>query len=153
MVYFNCTYCSISDRRELLFWLCFDENRILCLQFYTSDDWKNFFYRLASGLIPFKTCHIVIQPLPPLLHVMQLGEWAQWEVGSIPGSHSPGKMSSILTAHGRDSKTSPENPNQCVSNSTSPLPNIKNDCIYSNAAWHKGSCVREEIDSVLTNYG
>ena len=39
---FQIVHTIIFDRRELLFWLCIYENWILCLQFYVSDDWKNF---------------------------------------------------------------------------------------------------------------
>ena len=58
------------------------------------------FYRLASDLIPFEPCHIMIQLMTLLLHVMQLGEWAQWGIRSIPGSLSSGKTNNILTMEG-----------------------------------------------------
>lgn len=133
----NCTHCIIFDRRELLFWLCIYENWILCLQFYVSDDWKNFL-KTSFLLDTFQTlsCHDTTCDPAPSCHV------AGW-VGTVGNKEYPWKPflweDEQYFNYGRDSKTHHWTHKPQISVFPTPLPNVQNAHSQSNATRHKGS--------------
>ena len=150
--------CS-PDRRELPCWPDTAKNQTLSLQFYISDNWKNF-PQMVSGSMPFKLCFsstthtsgarcprgtsLLGYDLRPL-H-LYAGESAQWIAEFLKAIPKPGLL--VITKHGSDGKSHKcilLNLNQIYPSSASPWPDSQNTCSHSNGTQHKGSPREERL--------